>query len=507
MIKVLIVDDEQTEREGLELILTRHFENLEIQQAKNGRIALERASTYKPNLIFMDIQMPGLSGIEAIQELQQRDCHAKIILVTAYATFEYAKQAMKLGVHDYIVKPSKISEIVKTVENVLDVIKEEQVQEQKQQHTLQAAMSVFETDVVTQLLFDHVHEVHLNQLVDLLHIPLSEDKFVMSLLIPEGGSLAYSKIKEAVRASGSGWVGALNGRHVPIIVFRDSRKSYRHQSMSLAQEILSISANQEHQWFIGIGDVYKPIEKIKHSYQESLMATRDFQQSRKYQYYGDLPTLTLDVSSQSYKAYEEQFYGSIRNRNWTELLAHVQDSIDDLERNSVTMMVAQKQIAEMLWLISSILADMGVSVELPIFSVQVTSYKQLRNETAFMLERMQEAHYEHSQQTEGDMIEQIKNYVIDHAHQDLSLERISKEVALSPIYISKLFKEKLGVNYITFLTDCRLEKAKKLMRDSEKSMKEISIEVGYHDPNYFSKVFKKSYHMSPTEYRKKNVIR
>jgi two-component system response regulator YesN len=65
-----------------------------------------------------------------------------------------------------------------------------------------------------------------------------------------------------------------------------------------------------------------------------------------------------------------------------------------------------------------------------------------------------------------------------------------------------MFKDQLGVNYIDFLTECRIEKAKKLMGDPEKSLKEITFEVGYHDPNYFSKVFKKMCEASPTEYRK-----
>ena len=104
---------------------------------------------------------------------------------------------------------------------------------------------------------------------------------------------------------------------------------------------------------------------------------------------------------------------------------------------------------------------------------------------------------------EADIIQHIKQYIIDHAHKDISLEAIGREVGLSPIYISKIFKEQLGINYIHFLTECRIEKAKKLMRDPSKSLKEITFEVGYHDPNYFSKVFKKICHSSPKEYRKK----
>jgi two-component system response regulator YesN len=103
---------------------------------------------------------------------------------------------------------------------------------------------------------------------------------------------------------------------------------------------------------------------------------------------------------------------------------------------------------------------------------------------------------------EADTIHQLKQYIMEHSHQDITLDALAKKVGLSPIYLSKMFKEKQGVNYIDFLTECRIEKAKKLMGVPEKSIKEITFEVGYHDPNYFSKVFKKMCSMSPKEYRK-----
>jgi two-component system response regulator YesN len=115
---------------------------------------------------------------------------------------------------------------------------------------------------------------------------------------------------------------------------------------------------------------------------------------------------------------------------------------------------------------------------------------------------MKQSYVEYNDRLEPDTIQQIKQHIINHSHEDISLDAIGKKVGLSPFYISKMFKEQLGINYIDFLTECRIEKAKKMMGDPEKSLKEISIEVGYHDPNYFSRVFKKMCDVSPTEYRK-----
>ena len=136
------------------------------------------------------------------------------------------------------------------------------------------------------------------------------------------------------------------------------------------------------------------------------------------------------------------------------------------------------------------------------FSFQASDYRQLRTETLLLLEQMNSIYNAHYDQTEVDKIHQIQQYIREHSHEDISLDTLAQRVSLSPIYISKMFKEKLGVNYIDYLTECRIEKAKKLLNDPEKSLKEITFEIGYHEPNYFSKVFKKMCGVSPKDYRK-----
>ena len=81
------------------------------------------------------------------------------------------------------------------------------------------------------------------------------------------------------------------------------------------------------------------------------------------------------------------------------------------------------------------------------------------------------------------------------------MDDVSREVDISPYYFSKIFKEATGENFIEYLTNLRIEKAKELLDNTEMSMKEICLEVGYSNPNYFSRIFKKSVGVSPTEYK------
>lgn len=125
MLKLLIVDDEQVEREGLQAILQKGFPSCQFMQAKNGARAIETASEWQPDLILMDIKMPGVNGIEAIEKISVFLPSAKFIMVTAYDTFDYARQAIKLGVKDYLLKPSKASEITTTIGKVIEEIMRE----------------------------------------------------------------------------------------------------------------------------------------------------------------------------------------------------------------------------------------------------------------------------------------------------------------------------------------------------------------------------------------------
>ncbi|MBU9712044.1 response regulator [Evansella tamaricis] len=503
MLKLLIVDDEQIEREGMEAILHKSFPDLLIDQAKNGKIAVEKAKQLNPDIILMDIKMPGMSGLEAIEIIGKDQPMIKFVMVTAFDMFDYARQAIKLGVKDYLLKPSKASEIVETVGRVMKQIEEERealIKSMIQEEVLQKTLTVVETDVVTQLLFDHVHEVHLDMLVELLDIHSTNEMFVMIVILPSGSEKFYSQVKQIVRETRSGWIGALYGNHLPIIVFRDREKSFRSQAVHLAREILSISYNDpSSNWFVGIGTVCSSLDQIRNSYQDSLLATLVTSVPVKYRFYSDL---SIPGDIREFKDRQIEFSDKIRLGHWEQVQEEVMNLILYFEKEGVALIQAQQRILEVLWITSRVLNELGVDSKMPLYPFQTNNYRLLSSETSKLLQSMKNSYLEHYDRLEADTIHQIKHHIIQHSHEDISLEQLGKKVGLSPIYISKMFKEKLGINYIDFLTECRIEKAKKLMADPEKSIKEISFEIGYHEPNYFSKVFKKNCNISPKEYRK-----
>lgn len=506
MIKLLIVDDEQIERDGMIAILNRAFPNLIIEQANNGNKAVEMAESFRPDLVLMDIQMPGMNGLEAVEKILADFPHTKFIMVTAFDTFNYVQSALKLGAKDYILKPSKVSEIRTTVGKVLEEIEDERelkAESNMQRELLQKTLALVETDVVTQLLFDHVHEVHLHMLMEMLDIRATNEVFVMNVIVPNGKEHLYSRIKEKVRNTRSGWMGALYDGQLPIIIFRSEGQSYRNQAVSLAREILSLgNSEQASEWFIGIGNVCHSLEHIRPSYQEAIIASSNTTIPVKYRFFQDVPALNEKDSRQQEKYLQKDFTDQVRLGQWDKVKTNISQLIQAYEMERLDTQQAQLLVLKALWSIWSIMSEMGIETATPIYTYKTPNFRQLRTETSILLKDMKRSYDQHYENLEADTIHQIKQFIMENSEQNISLETLSHKVGLSPIYISKMFKEKLGINYIDYLTVCRIEKAKKMLADPDKSIKEITIEVGYHEPNYFSKVFKKMCHVTPREYRR-----
>lgn len=508
MLKLLIVDDEQLEREGLQAILQKGFPTCQFAQARNGAKAIELASEWQPDLILMDIKMPGVNGIEAIERISEFLPTAKFIMVTAYDTFDYARKAIKLGVSDYLLKPSKASEITTTIGKVIEEINQQRnelKQRQYEEAALRKVMPIIEADVVTQLLFDHVHDVHIDDMLRLLDCEQTNEAFVMLVMLPNdvAPDALYSAIKAKVRQAGNGWVGAMSARQIPIIVFRDTSKSYRSQAASLVQQLMLLQKSDgDEALFVGIGDYYEGLENVKLSYQEALLATTNASLPSKHRFYSEIEARGSLIGGYQDKLTEKQLVDNIRLGRWDMVRKTVMALIVLHDQNHASLAQSAQWVLERLWIIARVAEEMGIEVEKPLFSFQVRQYPQLRAETESLLTKLIDSILAHQSKVHPDAVMQMKQYIIDHSEKDISLELMAQRIGLSPFYMSKMFKDQEGINYIDFLTECRIERAKKLMADPERSLKEITYEIGYHDPNYFSKVFKKVSGVSPTDYRR-----
>ncbi|MWC28858.1 response regulator [Paenibacillus sp. MMS18-CY102] len=509
MLKLLIVDDEPLEREGLQAILHHGIPESHIELARNGAMAVEVARSFEPDIILMDIKMPGMSGLEAVAIIKKAQPAMKFIMVSAYEAFDYARQAMKLGVSDYLLKPSKASEIVAVVRHATEKLLQERALEkqiQQERQTLHRVMPLIECDVVTGLLYDHVHEIHIEEMLAMLGSDNTKEAFVLLVVLGDcSAEAAYSAIKRRMRELGCGWVGAMTGRQVPIVIFRQLGVSFRAQASSLVQQMLTLQQRAiGTDGFVGIGNPYGSLNDIRHSFREALLATADASLLARHRFYADMDLRqpASSIGGLDRIRVDKETVERIRLGQWEGIRQSVSRLIDGFEHSGASLVACGQAVLEQLWIVYRTAMELGVEADRPLFSFQARQYYQMRSEAQSVLDQLIESFTRHRSKLEPDIIGEIKQYIAEHSQEEISLETIAKRVQLSPHYISKMFKEQLGINYIDFLTECRINKAKALMLNPQLSMKEITFEVGYNDPNYFSKVFKKICGASPSEYRK-----
>lgn len=179
MIKILIADDEQYERELLAEILHRHFDpQIQTRTVESGRQAIDVAGFWKPSVILMDIEMPGINGIEAAKRIIERDASVKIIFVTAYSLFNYAYEAVKIGASDYILKPVNEADTVKSIRRCLGQVETREqlealasVAASLEEHSSADKISLLMSNVRNYLQHNYMRmDISLDSISDILHI-------------------------------------------------------------------------------------------------------------------------------------------------------------------------------------------------------------------------------------------------------------------------------------------------------------------------------------------------
>ncbi|WP_308635211.1 response regulator [Paenibacillus silvisoli] len=521
MIRLLIVDDEPIERRALQKMIEDAFEEVEVVgQAGNGREAIEAADRLQPDLITMDIKMPGIDGLKAIEGIKAANGGIKFIMVTAYDTFEFARQALKLGVSDYLLKPSKKAAIQETVGKVIDEIKAQRLEADrrlKDRERLQRLLPIVEADLVSQLLFDHMPSKHLDDMMELLGLPESRSGFVLHLHLSEPKDGAGGGIEEAGRLLNelygriaaqledvSCWLGRLSGKQLAMIVYLNGDQSYRSCAIGIGRRLIQLAERHGgFEPFVGIGGLCGNARHMRRSYHEALLASADVTLPSRYCFYEDIPHHAVPSIGLITAGIEKHVLEEVRLGRWDSAADQIWQLIDVYDGAGEQVGMAQQHTFEMLVIVTRMLQEMGVEVrKKPYYSQLAASYKQLKADTRGLIEQLAETTVMRLGESESDVVLTLKRYIREHAHEDLSLERVAAVADRNPFYVSKLFKEHFGMNYIDYLTECRMESAKQLMQETDKSLKEITYEVGYNDPNYFSRVFKKIIGHSPTEYRK-----
>ncbi|MEC0249141.1 response regulator, partial [Paenibacillus chitinolyticus] len=247
MYRLLIADDEALEREGLEWMISRSMPGVfEVIHAENGRTAIQRAEQHRPDIVLMDIKMPGIEGLEALRRIKDIHPRMKLVLVTAYDYFSYAKQALEIGVRDYVLKPAKREQMIGLLTSLVQELKEEHVRREEELRTtekLARLEPLAESELAMHLMRERTSETEESDLLELLALPADPSGYALVLSFEEeephranggpglrggggeNGDAAsrkqmYDAVKSWCRTRYTCVVSPLMGRHLAVFVIR-----------------------------------------------------------------------------------------------------------------------------------------------------------------------------------------------------------------------------------------------------------------------------------------------
>lgn len=521
MFKLLIVDDEQLERDALRFIISRSVDSIsEIEEAVNGREAITKAQTGKPHIIILDINMPGINGIEAARKIREEDKSVIIIFLTAFHQFDYAHEAIKVGVVDYIVKPSSEKRILEVMDKVCTRLMERLAEHQKQQ-ALESRLdkvtdylsSEFTYNLATRTLEEEKYKNYLT-LLDLdLHrgrgvilklkhnsYPINSDEEFQKQVLKKRSLRLFKTQMERFDLH---CLCNLDLNTILILIYSDRYNGLMESDDQLAKVIQSVSESIMNDLKIeliaGFGSLFDSPQLANQSFEEAKRSLKEISHAI------DLPSWEEDFPIDLEMDLEQALMGTDKTKLEALFL-----KLEEWSQSHPSSFETKKKI---LLDLTAILRH-SASMQFPSGECRIEtsgisrSQSLLELTTAFrdsLLALVEKMVFLYSKEN-IPVIKKACQYIKENYNREITLEDTASFCHLSTFYFSKIFKEHKNKNFINYLTEIRLEEAKRLLKETDLTMKEISGRVGYRDPNYFARVFKRVLNCSPREFRNNKML-
>ncbi|MGB8001412.1 MAG: response regulator [Anaerobacillus sp.] len=513
MFNIMIVDDEQVERDAVELMISREYgEKVKIQKAKNGREAIELVDEFQPQLVFMDIKMPGIDGVQAVKTIKKTHPDIRFIMLSAFDTFDYAREVMQQGVKEYLLKPSRKQEIFSAITRITTELENERAETTRKEHVqaqLAKAVHLLEGEWMNAILMNQVTEFSPAEWSELLGFQTTVGYAVVFKLPTKDEAFMNTMVqwlKEEMKATfpDEAMIGVRDDCYLPGFLFSEN---LHEKDKRLKAQLQPTLRNLIHEFkirfhngvCIGVGRPYQEADQFVASYREALYTVHalDFDRDVTYAFYQESKSANVPRQDRT-QDQESLVISAINNGDFTRATQELEVYLELISGASSSVFV--QKLNELFLVAARILQNNGIVLTTYTY-IKAESEYEAANLAREKLRKLNENVHTWRSLHGGDRLEQVKKYIRAHFHEQLTLEEAAEYVALSPYYVSKLFKEKSGMTFIDYVTEVRIEAAKREMLDPSKSLKEICFTVGYKDPNYFSRVFKRKAGLSPSQYR------
>jgi two-component system, response regulator YesN len=527
MFNVIIVDDKKSIREGLKQFIDwKELGFNVIGDFPSAAEAIKFIESECVDVLLTDIVMPDVNGLELIREVKLINPEIKVIILSAYEKFEYAQEAVRLGAFYYLTKPVNIEKLKTEFANLYAILQKEKLSRHHKKEFSTFAAEQFFNNLVNnhynsiETIFKRANEINLHfkdSNYSVLRVAL-EKKSYSGKVLDEGSfqllkSMAASHISGFLNNLGMAYVFSSSLTEISILFFPNTAeliKSYIEQLRDDVKDSLNFDV------FIGVGKVYDNIYQASNSFTEAGKALeyRIIKRNSNVLFYEDISKFFKGKSLITPEIEEAILnYLSLQDKS------SLKEYISDIMSNSYSVGQNNTNILydaciELLLIINKYLTsnvDNKKSIEQnDYFSIKSLLQKQNFEEISnFMLDYLEDCFTiirNNDEKSAGLIIENAKRYINEHYSEEITLNKLSEVVYVNPMYLSRLFKEKIGENFIDYLTRVRIEHAKRLLSDLSLRIYDITEMVGYESRKHFGKTFKEVTGFTPKEYRNSFTI-
>lgn len=528
MYKVIFVDDEEIVREGIRDRIPWNRLGFElVGTAENGRDALQMVQEHPVDVVITDICMPYMDGLELTEAVKGIAPAVKIIIISGYDQFEYAQNAIKLGVQDYILKPltsREVETLLQKVKKSLDEEKSDKDYLEGLQRQIKASLPLLRERFLNRLVCGPVTEVEYAQscsylsiqvpgpgcFVMVVDLDVQEEAYEQSQLM----QFAVFNIASELAAQTCEECLVFCNKHgqTVIIMPQSSSDQPAEEEFPLARKIQTfVQEKLRVTLSIGVGNPVVHWKDLPVSYDEALHALeyRFLLGKNQLIHIADMEKQQSPFSRPVSE--EKKLLRNIKVGTLEDTDQDIEAIFAQLEKSDIHR--CKLYIQELIVQLKLVFYELGInqpedpgSLGSTLLSMMDFQQVQTLAEIKEWLKReCKEAHRyiaEHRVSATRQLVEQAQTYLRDHyADCNISLSSVCRHLNVSVSYFSMIFKKEVGETFVEYLTKYRLEQAKHLLKSTDYKTYEIAEATGYSDPQYFSTVFKKQVGVSPSEYR------
>lgn len=511
MWRMLIADDEEIECRGLEMMIQNNFKNIELlPSVYNGVALIKSAQALTPDLMIVDINMPGLNGLEAVELLRLKSFCSKVIINTAYSDFEYIKKALLLGAVDYLVKPAEEYQLVETVSRVIGTLEQERRTQSESKMTekkFQKMQRIVGNELMSSILLGKPNEEDLRIWMDNLDRAYLGGILVAARMADQKNQGVYLEmIQKLSDEELKRFCTALSMVHKDTLYFfllpggqvgKDNYHSWTRELLNYLKK--KIQAELPNNVIFGVS-------QWKYEFAKMPEALRECKSSLRNSSADGICFFEEECLEQTQRGIEEEeserLAELVKTGNREHGKIFLAKKLSQWEKTGGGIWQENQLLVYFLLNCGKILQEQ---------EGRHFSWRQILNrlrgtegeerlETALSILWEMAETSEKSDRT-NSYVEEAVLYIEQNYMKDISLDLVAERLGISSFYLSRLLTQQLDESFTEILTDTRIDHAIELIRSGNFMVKDIGSRVGYLSDTYFYKVFKKNTGMTVGEMR------